>query len=308
MSLDLPLLRAAVEARGAVVRILVVSVAGSVPREAGTSMIVWDGGEDGTIGGGELENQAVREARGMLAQGAAGPLVRAVPLGPALGQCCGGSVTLAWERFDALSLPGALPFARPLSGAAGPRPRGEPAPGSPPQVREGWLVEAAPAPGRPLWVWGAGHVGRAIVAVLAPWPGVAITWVDLGPDRFPAQVPAGVTIVPAAEPERLVPFAPRDADHLILTRSHEIDLQLCHALLSHGFASCGLIGSQTKLARFRSRLGALGHGAAQIARIACPIGDPSLGKHPQAIAVGVAAALIRAQGTGAQPQERNAAG
>jgi xanthine dehydrogenase accessory factor len=136
---------------------------------------------------------------------------------------------------------------------------------------------------------------------------VAITWVDLGPDRFPARVPEGVTALPAAEPAALVRFAPPSADHLVLTRSHELDLQLCHALLAHGFASLGLIGSSTKMARFRSRLGALGHTAAQIARIACPIGDPSLGKHPQAIAVGVAAALIRAD-TGEKSRERDAAG
>jgi xanthine dehydrogenase accessory factor len=173
-------------------------------------------------------------------------------------------------------------------------------------VRDGWLLEAAPAPGRPLWVWGAGHVGRAIVSVLAPWPGAAITWVDLGPDRFPARVPEGVTVLPATEPAALVRYAPADADHLVLTRSHELDLQLCHALLGHGFASLGLIGSRTKMARFRARLAALGHAPAQIARIACPIGDPGLGKHPQAIAVGVAAALIRADTR--ESRERGAAG
>ncbi len=307
MSLDLPALRAAVEAQGAVVRILVASVAGSVPREAGTSMLVWESGEEGTIGGGELENQAVREARGMLG-GAGAPRVRALPLGPALGQCCGGSVTLAWERFDAASLPSALPYARPVDPNAGfAMPRVELPPGAPPLLRDGWLLEAAPAPGRPVWVWGAGHVGRAVVSVLAPWPGVAVTWVDLGPDRFPERPPDGVTILPAAEPAALVRFAPREADHLVLTRSHELDLQLCHALLGHGFAGLGLIGSQTKLARFRSRLAKLGHSAAQISRIACPIGDPTLGKHPQAIAVGVAAALMGA-GTGKKARERDAAG
>lgn len=306
VSLDLPALRDAVERHGIVVRILVVSVAGSVPRGAGTSMLVWDGGEDGTIGGGALENQALREARRMLTSPA--PLfVRTVPLGPALGQCCGGSVTLAWERFDAAGLPRALPFARPLAGTASPRPKVEPAPGSAPVLRDGWLVEPAPAPGGPLWVWGAGHVGRAVVSVLAPWPGVAVTWVDLGPDRFPAAAPPGVTVLPAAEPASLVPYAPTHADHLVLTRSHELDLALCHALLLHGFSSLGLIGSRTKIARFRSRLGQLGHPPARIARIACPIGDPSLGKHPQAIAVGVAAALIRAAGTG-EARERDAAG
>ena len=308
MSLDLPALREAVAAHGCVVRILVVAVAGSVPREAGTSMLVWQGGEEGTIGGGELENQSIREARDMLSSEVGLPTLRAIPLGPALGQCCGGSVTVAWERFDARSLPDALPYARRLAGTFSPRPVADPGPGARPLVRDGWLVEAAPAPGRPLWVWGAGHVGRAVVDVLAPWPGVAVTWVDLGPDRFPKDVPPGVTTVPAAEPPALIRYAPTDADHLVLTRSHELDLQLCHALLLHGFASLGLIGSATKLARFRSRLTSLGHTAAQISRIACPIGDPSLGKHPQAIAVGVAAALIRSAGTSEQRQDKDAAG
>ncbi|EYD74813.1 XdhC protein (assists in molybdopterin insertion into xanthine dehydrogenase) [Rubellimicrobium mesophilum DSM 19309] len=306
MSLDLPALREAVARHGAVVRILVLSVAGSVPRDAGTSMIVWKDGEEGTIGGGELENQAVREARAMLGQPAR-LVLRSVPLGPALGQCCGGSVTLVLERIDATSLPGSLPFSRPLPGTTSPRPTADLRPGAPPLLRDGWLIEAAPEPGRPLWVWGAGHVGRAIVDVLAPWPGVAITWIDLGPDRFPGSAPPGVTLLPAAEPPALVRYAPRDADHLIVTRSHELDLQLCHALLLHGFASLGLIGSATKYARFRSRLTALGHTPAQIARIACPIGEPALGKHPQAIAVGVAAALIKSATSG-QRQERDAIG
>lgn len=292
MSLDLPALRSAVEARGAVVRVLVVSTAGSIPREAGASMLVWAEGTADTIGGGALENMAIREARAML--GGSQPVVRTVPLGPGLRQCCGGSVTLAWERFETGNVPDTLPFARAMGAARGAPPR--PAPGAAPVLRDGWLAEAGPAAPRPVWVWGAGHVGRAVVAVLAPFPGLAITWIDVEPGSFPPAIPAGVEAVPAADPPALVPYAPPDAEHLVLTRSHEVDLTLCHALLRHGFASLGLIGSATKRARFRSRLAALGHPVAQISRIACPIGDPSLGKHPQAIAVGVAAALIRAGG------------
>ena len=108
----------------------------------------------------------------------------------------------------------------------------------------------------------------------------------------------------ASSPGDLVAQAPRDADHLILTYSHALDLDLCHRLLSHGFNTCGLIGSATKWARFRSRLAALGHTPAQIARIQCPIGDPAFGKHPQAIAISVAAAFL---GTAvAAPLERTA--
>ena len=234
------------------IRVTVAGVQGSAPREEGAAMLVRGDGIEGTIGGGALEWEAMRIARQMLADGRARAEHR-FPLGPALGQCCGGAVALLFEAVAALD-----------------RPRGA-----------------------DLWVWGAGHVGRAIVAAMAPLPHVAITWADTAPGRFPDTPPDGVETVAAADLPRLMGHAPVHAHHLILTYSHETDLALCHAALARGFASCGLIGSATKWARFRSRLAALGHGDAEISRIDCPIGDPSLGKHPQAIAVGVAARLLK---------------
>ena len=285
MSLDLPALATAVAAHGAVVRIVVVRTAGSAPREAGAAMLVWDAGHSGTIGGGALEWQA-------MARRVTAPQVETLPLGPGLGQCCGGSVTLAWEQFTAQTLPTALPFTRAIGGT-GPHPTRTLAPGAAPHWRDGWLTEAAPAPRQPLWVWGAGHVGRALVYMLAPLPGFALTWVDTAQDRFPETIPAAVTQLTATNPALLAQHAPQDAAHLIVTYSHDLDLALCHALLTRGFVSCGLIGSATKWARFRSRLAALGHPPAQIARIACPIGDPAAGKAPEIIALTVAAALVR---------------
>jgi xanthine dehydrogenase accessory factor len=91
---------------------------------------------------------------------------------------------------------------------------------------------------------------------------------------------------------RAIALAPANAHHVIVTFSHAIDLSLCDGLLRHGFASCGLIGSASKWARFRARLAALGHSADAYLRITCPIGAPAFGKHPQAIAIGVAAAMI----------------
>jgi xanthine dehydrogenase accessory factor len=158
---------------------------------------------------------------------------------------------------------------------------------------QGWLVEPVATPTRQIWIWGAGHVGRALVSVLAPLPDLALTWMDVAPDRFPSVVPPGVTVIPAADPALLADHAPAEAEHLILTFSHALDLELCHHLLRRGFWSCGLIGSATKWARFRSRLKALGHDPAAIEQIRCPIGDPTLGKHPQAIAVGVAVDLMK---------------
>ena len=361
MSFDLPALRDAVAAHGRVARVVVAEAKGSAPREAGAAMLVWDGGQDGTIGGGALEWEAAARAREMLAGGggsrippspvpsprgrgegtagiavptggpgtAAGldarspapdtlpggtgqpPLaagsarVDRVALGPGLQQCCGGAVVLLSEVWDAERL-GALDVgaglvARPLAaGAAMPlsvarrlaAARGEGRTAGPILI-DGWAVEPLSVPVRQVWVWGAGHVGRAIVAVLAPLPGLALTWVDTAPDRFPDVVPAGVETVAAADPARLAAHAPPGAEHLILTYSHALDLALCHALLLRGFARCGLIGSATKRARFRRRLAELGHAPAAVARIDCPIGDPAFGKHPQAIAISVAAEILR---------------
>ncbi|MEC7258922.1 MAG: xanthine dehydrogenase accessory protein XdhC, partial [Pseudomonadota bacterium] len=300
MSFDLSALRDAVAAQGRVVRVVVAAIRGSSPREVGAAMLVWEGGQSGTIGGGALEFAAARAARALTQD-----RVIQHPLGPALGQCCGGAVTLLSEVYGAARLAGLdasdgviartvggvdqmpLSVARVMARARdrGQRPEA--------QLIDGWMIEPVHRPARAVGIWGAGHVGRAIVGVLAPLPEIALTWVDTAPERFPDEVPAGVTVLPAARPEVLVSRAPKNAEHLILTYSHALDLDLCHALLCHGFSFAGLIGSATKWARFRGRLADLGHGAEGIARITCPIGDPALGKHPQAIALGVGAALLR---------------
>ena len=279
MTLDAARLARALAAHGPVARVVVAEARGSVPRGAGTEMLVWADGFAGTIGGGALEWRALAMAREVLASGTA--KVQRMPLGPSLGQCCGGAVTLAVERLEAVP---DLPWTRRLEGA-------KPCPPGTFAFRDGWMRETEEAPSRILWIWGAGHVGAALVRVLAALPEVSITWVDTTEARFP-DVPDGVTKLVAADPARAMAHAPEAAEHLILTYSHDIDLALCHAALTRGFASCGLIGSATKWARFRSRLASLGHAPEAIDRIACPIGDPALGKHPQAIAIGVAAALL----------------
>ena len=293
---DLAALSQAIAAHDRVARVVIAAHDGSSPREVGAAMLVWDQGQSGTIGGGALEYAAAAKARAMLAGG--GRAVERVALGPSIGQCCGGAVTLWTEVFEAVPEPvagvvalgsGAMPLAvkRLLVAARGQGLR--PAAG----LVAGWLVEPVAEAERQVWIWGAGHVGRALVDVLAPLPGIALTWVDTGPERFPEVVPAGVTPVWARQPEALVAHVPVSAEHLIVTYSHALDLELCHRLLGRGFGGLGLIGSATKWARFRSRLGALGHSGPEIDRIACPIGDASLGKHPQAIAIGVGLQLLK---------------
>ncbi|MFN3575552.1 MAG: xanthine dehydrogenase accessory protein XdhC, partial [Tabrizicola sp.] len=259
---DLNALSAALAAHGRVARVVIAGIEGSSPREVGTAMLVWADGQSGTIGGGALEHEAATKARGLLAGRPPTPslphrggrevrLIERIALGPSLGQCCGGAVTLWTEVFDAVPEAvagivargvGEMPLAvrRVLAAARG---QGVlPAPG----LLSGWLVEPVMEAERQVWVWGAGHVGRALVGVLAPLPGLAVNWVDVGPERFPDVVPHGVTVLPASDPAVLADHAPTDAEHLILTFSHALDLELCHRLLIRGFRSCGLIGSATK--------------------------------------------------------------
>lgn len=283
--------------RGPFVRVVVAETRGSTPREVGAEMLVWPDATEGTIGGGTLEYEAIARARTTQT-----PHLERIALGPAMGQCCGGSVVLGYEPMEAQTIEKLAPgwHARPL-GPATPMPlavrralarardRGE----RPAMLIEGWLIEAvSPAP-EELWIWGAGHVGRALVQVLAPLPGLRLSWADTGAERFPAPIAEGVRPLIAENPADLVPLAPREARHLVLTYSHALDLELCHRLLGHGFGALGLIGSHTKWARFQRRLHELGHSSAQISRIACPIGDPALGKAPQAIAISVAHALLK---------------
>lgn len=270
-------------------------------------MLVWAGGESGTIGGGALEWQAAAAARAQLRDGPQARVAR-VALGPKLGQCCGGAVTLLTEIFDAqiLSAPpfdGSDPVIRPLPGATAATPplalqrlraiarngSGEIRTG----IHSGWMLEPLAKAQRELWIWGAGHVGRALVEVLRPLPDFALTWIDTSRARFPEALPEGVAALWDPRPTRLLDYSPASSEHLIFTYSHALDLEICHRLLLRStFRSAGLIGSETKRARFRSRLVALGHPASEIARIQCPIGDPRLGKAPQAIAIGVAAEML----------------
>jgi xanthine dehydrogenase accessory factor len=311
VSFDLALLASALAAHGPVVRVVVAEARGSVPREVGAAMIVSADGQAGTIGGGALEWEAVARARAVLSGGA--DRLDRIALGPGVGQCCGGAVTLLTERWDARRAAGLTGevVARPAPGGSVEPPlrvrrrlqaaRGE---GQIPRAGliDGWMVEPVVRAMREVWIWGAGHVGRAIVAVLAPLPDVAVTWVDTAAARFPEVIPDGVTRLVAADPAAAAAHAPQAAEHYVLTYSHALDLALCHALLTRGFARCGLIGSATKWARFRRRLGELGHAETEVGRIRCPIGNPALGKHPQAIAVGVATELLapRAAGVGAR--------
>ncbi len=239
---------------------------GSTPRDTGTAMRVTAAETKGTIGGGALEYGAIATARKIL-QTNSEEYSETIPLGPNLGQCCGGAVTLRYTYTPKGTLPLDMYY-----------------------VHE--LKSHRPHP-KFLWVWGAGHVGREVIAQSHP-QAFNITWVDSSPDRFPQRILKHVTATPACDMPLLATRAPTYAHHLIFTYSHEIDLALCAALLRRGAASIGLIGSETKWARFSKRLRDMGLNPAPIT---CPIGDKSLGKTPNKIAHGTIQALLNTANT-----------
>ena len=243
----------------------VVAGRGSVPRDAGTRMLVAAGSTAGTIGGGHLELKAITAARAMLARGDTSPFEQRFALGPALGQCCGGAVKLAFALLDAAAL-ARWPASEPLFH---------------------------------LQLHGAGHVGRAIATLLATL-NVAVDWFDQRDDGFPEATtlgspwPAHIRRIAIDTVEAEVRTAPPGAFYLILTHEHALDLRIVEAVLRRGdFAFLGLIGSETKRASFAHRLAERGFGAEDVARVTCPIGIAGVGgKAPELIAVAAVAQLL----------------
>jgi xanthine dehydrogenase accessory factor len=294
----------AIEAEGAAALITLAETAGSAPREAGVRMVVRaSGGFYGTIGGGELEYRALDEARAALAAGRGPARRRSVALGPELGQCCGGRVVWRIETFDKRDLADLAPLgaaeregpfvALARLGADG---RVERRLGDAPQ--DGEQREAFGEATTPVYLFGAGHVGRALALALAPLP-FAVRWIDPRADEFPQLAPANVKLVAPADPPAELATAPDGALVVAITHSHALDLAVvAEALRQDRFAYVGVIGSATKRARFTSQLKAAGFAEARIAKLVCPIGAPGIaGKEPAVIAVAVAAQLLMARNT-----------
>ncbi len=290
--------------------VTIVEAQGSTPREAGTKMLVHHGGSADSIGGGHLELKAMEQARAMLAGGAMPPAVTAFPLGPSLGQCCGGHVRVMVERLDASSLAWLRAWqnagssdrlvtsladgSKVIETARRPEESGEQI-----QLLKGpdgqpcYVAERMTSNVQDLYLFGAGHVGRALVHVLSGLP-YRIRWFDERTEMFPASLPDSVTIEQSADPRRDVAAAPPGALFLIMTHSHMLDFDICEQVLRRGdFSFLGLIGSATKRATFERRLKLRGHTEAAIRRLVCPIGLTAItGKAPAAVAISVAGQLL----------------
>ncbi|WP_144953280.1 xanthine dehydrogenase accessory protein XdhC [Pseudomonas oryzihabitans] len=167
------------------------------------------------------------------------------------------------------------------------------------------LFEPQLAQDVPVIVFGAGHVARALVPLLAGLP-CAVRWVDSRPQEFPAVLPAGVEKIVTDEPVDEIARMPAGAYYIVMTHNHPLDLELTDAILARGdHGYFGLIGSRTKWAKFRHRLAARGHGADRLATVRCPLGLPEVqGKLPLEIAIAVAGEVIAHYGRQAQQADQ----
>ena len=288
--------------------VTVLATEGSAPRGPGTRMVVTEAGLKGTIGGGRLEFQATEQARAILAHAPGSWRVQDYPLGPLLGQCCGGRVRLLVERLE--NVPdGEGPFEVTLSDrverelfpgeSRGPVADSDLDPG----FRRGTIGARGTLPGSgarfvepddadrlPVLMFGAGHVGRAIARKAEGLP-LHLAWFDPRPDA--AETP-GVALASEEQMAACAAEAPSEAAVVILTHDHGLDYRLTAAALASPARYVGLIGSQTKRARFLSRLDKDGIDSS---RLTCPIGTPGvIGKEPEVIAIATLAQLLTFRG------------
>lgn len=247
----------------------VIETRGSTPREAGTYMLVADEAIWGTIGGGQFEYMAIDNARALL-QGRGEPMMD-IPLGPEIGQCCGGRTRLSFARVTPEV---SADLQRRLDGERAQRPA--------------------------VFLFGAGHVGLALARALAPLP-FAVTIVETRSDAL-AGLPADMAQCLTAMPEACVKDIPAGGAAVILTHDHALDFLIAEqALARRDLSYVGMIGSATKRATFSHwlarQLATEGHDPAvteRMCRLTLPIGGSSVrDKRPEVIAALVAAELLR---------------
>lgn len=305
-----------IERDGAAALVTVAKVDGSTPREAGARMAVArDGTISGSIGGGPLEWAAIDAAKQLMAKGPSAEW-KTVSLGPALDQCCGGRAEILHEAFDRRDrdwiAPLALSAESELLLRAEPRTnapymrraiKGDPPAGPILHKPSGALIERFGEAKTPVFLFGAGHVGRALVTALAPLP-FSVRWIDARQDAFDGAKTHDARTVVSALPESELRDAPAGSLVIVMTHSHALDLAIvATALPDPRFLYVGLIGSATKRALFERRLEEFGIAADNIARLVCPIGVPGVsGKSPAVIAAAVTVELLIVRERIRQPQ------
>nr|WP_298686687.1 xanthine dehydrogenase accessory protein XdhC [uncultured Dongia sp.] len=293
--------------------VTIAAARGSTPRVPGTRMLVDADSIVGSVGGGQLEFEIIASARTLIAQRVSASSRQHFILGPDLRQCCGGALdvvlepllsdaagwlgqAIAWEQDGqfwsgslALGEPSVMRELRLLDEAPS-----EPGTAKLRKTETGTiLTETSGAHWPQIFLFGAGHVGRALVNLLGDLP-FHVIWSDGRDNIFPDKVPGNVVTDAGAMNAEMIKAAPADAHFLVMTHSHALDYEIVEAILRRGsFASLGLIGSDTKRARFLQRLAEMGVAPDDLVRLQCPIGLAGIrSKIPAAIAIAVVAELL----------------
>lgn len=236
------------------VLVTLLATAGSTPRNAGSKMLVCDDSAFDTIGGGHLEFEVIKQARNLLLDNVTTQKVEHYPLSSKLGQCCGGATNVLFEVFTGHS--------------------------------------------QHIAIYGAGHVSQALVPILAQLP-LQISWIDNRQnmlDEIAQQaLPSNVKLVFSEQPDETIATLPTGSWVMIMTHNHQLDFALVETSLKRlELDFVGMIGSDTKARRFRTRLEHKNYQPEVIQRLVSPVGLLTIpGKRPIEVAVSMAAQLIQ---------------
>ncbi len=321
---------ACAERRKPFVLVTVIEVIGSAPREVGARMVVTSRSMFDSIGGGNLEHEAMHQARNMLSdQESPRRRLEFFGLGVTMNQCCGGAVRVMYEKFsgqeamclyDRLYPPGRkriefLVSSLSDNGATAvlsTKHDWETVPEVVAEqtqrllecfeptsvlVKDGedeWFLTRVDEQPTKVVVFGAGHVGKALIKLLQDLP-FQIDWVDSRNNMFPAEIPVNTVAHQLECPQNIINVQPPSAYYVVMTHSHGLDYDICLKILrERRFGWLGLIGSNTKSQRFKKRMIEDGIDPFVLSRLVCPIGIESVrGKFPAVIALSTAAQLLQ---------------
>ena len=259
--------------RNKIILATIIKAKGSVPRNENVSMAVSSSKQYGTIGGGELEYQVIKESNDLLNNFDCNQKIIELPLGPTLGQCCGGFVKIQLSKFkNGKNL-----------------------------LLKHDLKEQIINQNQNLYIFGAGHVANALLSKL-DGVGFNIFVID-SRENFISKINTDYVFpILAKDPTIIIKNAPSKSYYLVLTHSHQLDLSICDSILKkNDFTFIGLIGSKTKKIRFTKRLIEIGHDKNLIDKIECPIGIQSIeGKEPDVIAISIIARLLEYKSSSAK--------
>jgi xanthine dehydrogenase accessory factor len=236
------------------VLVTLLATAGSTPRNGGTKMLVCDDSAFDSIGGGHLEFEVIKQARELLLDNTATQKIEHYPLSSKLGQCCGGATNVLFEVFTQHT--------------------------------------------QHIAIYGAGHVSKALVPILAQLP-LQISWIDNRQDMLDEidahTLPSNVQLVFSDVPADTIENLPKGSWAMIMTHNHQLDFDIVEAALCReDMHFVGMIGSDTKARRFKTRLAHRNYQQVTIQRLVSPVGILDIpGKRPIEVAVSMAAQLIQ---------------